>query len=109
MSANLVIGDDFVKPIALTKDGVSFIISASAVVQVAIIKRDRSALISTVTTSDRLATGADWSISTIVVDIPESETINYTTIGKAYVEIQVADPKKQTFFADIDLVKGLIP
>jgi len=109
MSAELIVGDDFIVPVTLKKNGATFNISNSAVVSVAVIKADRSGLLSAILTSNRLAVGANWAQSLIIVNIPAATTALLSSFGAAKLEIQVYDTTKQTWFADITITKSNIP
>lgn len=110
--SKLVVGDDFLRTVQLykTTNGVeaTFVISGSATVKAAIVNGDRTSVLTPTVNSLIGDSGADWSISTVAIHIPEADTLPISSLGAAYLEIQVADPLKQTWFIPIQIINGLI-
>ena len=108
MSSPIVIGDDLSMPVQLYKGGIEFAIPGTADVQAAIVDRDRTEVLAGPVTCLEAATGADWSTSLIIADFPESESADITA-GLVYLEIQVDDNGKNTWFVSLAAVQGNIP
>lgn len=108
MSGQLVIGDDLSIPVQLKKGGVVFNIPGTATVEAAIVDTDRSALLSAVVTCVEAAPGADWTNSLIIVDFSEVQSAAIPR-GDAYLEIQVDDSGKNTWFVSVTAIQGNIP
>lgn len=108
MSSQLVIGDDLSMPVQLKKGGVVFNIPGTATVQAAIVDKDRANVLAGPVSCLEGATGADWTTSLVIVDFPESESEKITP-GLVYLEIQVDDSGKNTWFVSISAVQGNIP
>ena len=108
MSGQLVIGDDLSIPVQLKKSGLSFTIPGTATVEAAIVDTDRSALLSDIVTCIEGATGADWTTSLVIVDFTEIQSAAIPR-GEAYLEIQVDDNGKNTWFVSVEAIQGNIP
>ena len=107
MSAEVIIGDDFIVPVTLKKNGATFYIANNATVKYAL--TDKSVLITPVMESDRLAQGADWHTSTVVINFPSAVTAELKNFGVVKLEMQVTDITKQTWFTEVTVVKSVIP
>lgn len=108
MTTQIVKGDDVSLPVALTKDGATFAIDAGATVRAAIVDMGHQALLMAAVTLDSAAVGADWSTSLVVVEMTAAQTAAITEVGNAFIEIEVDDGGKTTFFTYIQVVEGLI-
>lgn len=104
----IVTGDDLNIPVTLKKDGVTFAIDTAAIVQVAIVSANKSEILVAAIAQVSTTTGADWANSLVVVVMPSAATLSLATFGKAYMEIQVDEGGKTTWFAKIILTKGNI-
>lgn len=105
----IVTGDDEDIKLTLTRGGLTFAISDSAIVKVAIVDKTNTTLLAGPIVASRLANGADWANSLIAVTIPSKSTANIKTTMQAKLEIQVNDGGfKKTWFSNVLLVKGVI-
>ena len=108
MSLSLVIGDDMAIPVTLTKDDATFSIDSCAEVKAAIVDIDRASILAGPVTLDCSAPGAEWAQSKVMVTFASADTADVTDTGAAYLEVQVNDGGKLTWFTPIMLVNGLI-
>ena len=106
--SEIVTGDDSVIPVELTKDGLSFIIDPGATVLATVTNKTNKATLIPVTAVLESAPGSDWENSLIMVGFSSEQTSAVTSTGNCLLEIQVDDGGTQTWFADINIVKGTI-
>jgi hypothetical protein len=109
MPVNVVVGDDVSIPVTLTKDDSTFTIDECAVVKAAIVSLDRTSVLAGPVTLDHSHAGSEWAQSKVMANIESAYTSLITTTGAAYLEIQVNDGGKLTWFTPINVVNGLIP
>ncbi len=107
MPTRLIIGDDFNRQVQLKKDGVEFDM-AGATVQAAIVSEDRATVLIDPVSCAEGATGAVWASSLVVVAFTEAATAEVTE-GLCYLEIQVDDSGKNTWFVALNAITGNIP
>lgn len=108
----LVTGDPLIKTLNLLKKNdageATFNIPVSATVTAAIVSEDHARkLTGDISVSDS-ETGADWSTSKLVVNIPKTETATITEYGCAHIEVQVNDTTELTWFFPVTIIKGQI-
>lgn len=108
MITQIVSGDDAVFQAQLNKDGESFSIDAGATVQASLVPLDHSAAYITAVTLSNASAGADWANSLVVVEMAQSDTAGITFQGLCYLEIQVDDTIKETWFGEVYIVTGQI-
>lgn len=106
--AQLVIGDDASIGVVLKRNKATFPIDAGATVKGQITSMDHKYTYTTELTALSTDTGADWPNSLVVFPIASAVTSLITYTGMALVEIQVDDNGKSTFFADIEIIRGII-
>jgi len=100
-------GDDVSIAATLTKDGASFTIDPGDTVEASIVSRYKSTVLISPVAQSSSANGADWANSLVVVNFTSAQTaVDFA--GLAFLEVQVDDGTKQTFFSSIKLVKGTI-
>ena len=106
----IVTGDDVDIPVTLTKGSAktTFTINPVAAVKAAIVSLNRATKIIDTVTCLEAATGADWANSLVIVSFTSTETAAATAIGEAYLEIQVEDGGKLTWFGKVDIIKGSV-
>jgi PKD repeat protein len=112
----ITLGDSRPYTVNLTINGAAFPIpSTTSTVQAAIVASDKkTALTSAPLSLSNSTPGADWDNSKVVVKFPRAATATITTVGKAFLEIQVtfnaaaADADDWTWFIPITLVAGTI-
>ena len=106
----IVTGDDVDIPVTLTKGKAKavFSIDAGATVKAALVSLSRETILIPAVVCDFNATGADWANSLVIVPFSSAETAALIDYGKAYLEVQVDDGGKLTWFDDIDIIKGSI-
>lgn len=105
----LVAGDDMVLAVTLKKDNAVFAIASGATVKAALVSQDRKRLLCGPVTCSNAASGADWPHSLVMVLFPSNVTTLITEYKPAWLEIEVNDNGKLTWFTDVKIVKGLIP
>jgi hypothetical protein len=115
MAIEIVTGDPVRRIVQLVKltdaqpeDGETFVINGAATVTAAIVGPDRETKLSGDSDQTSGETGADWSTSKVALVIPETETADITAVGEAYIELQVDDSYKQTWFIPAVIIKGNI-
>lgn len=106
--ATIVTGYDAHLTITLTKDDATFAIDPLATVKAALVSTDRLTTILPFVTSSYSEAGADWAKSLIIVNFPDTETINISDFGDALLEIQVDDQIKLPWYIDADVIEGRI-
>lgn len=107
-SPKIVTGDDVSIPVVLKKNGATFVISGDAVVFVRLVSNDHYQTYSESVSQSLGNVGNNLSASSLMVELPSATTEVLTYYGAAQLEIQVADPKKQTWFVPVEVVKGNI-
>jgi hypothetical protein len=87
----ITLGDSRPYTVNLTINGAAFAIpSTTSTVQAAIVAADKkTALTSTPLSLSSGTPGADWEHSKVVVKFPRASTATITTVGKAFLEVQV--------------------
>lgn len=106
----IVTGDDVDIPVTLTKGSAkaTFTIDPGATVKAALVSLDRQTVLIPAVTCLVSAPGADWANSLVIVPFTSAETLAVTDYAPAYLEIQVDDGGKLTWFDRIDIIKGSI-
>ena len=108
MAIEIVTGDDKSLPLVLSVDGVVEPINQVAVIKVAIIDEGHTQKWLNEVTVDTSAAGSDLDNGLIVVAWTEAETGAISSLGRALLEIQVDDGGKDTYFAEVTIINGLI-
>lgn len=108
MAVEMVTGDDFLEPVTLKKNGLTFTINPSASVKAALVKRDRSGILIAASVCSANAPGADWAQSRIILPFTALQTSDVMEFGRAIIEIQVDDGGKKTWFTTLEVIKGFI-
>lgn len=87
----ITLGDSRPYTVNLTINGEAFAIpSTTSTVQAAIVAADKkTALTAAPLSLSSSAPGADWDQSKVVVKFPRAATATITTVGKAFLEVQV--------------------
>lgn len=102
-------GDDTTLTIQLYNDaGAKFVINTTATVKVGIVDLTHTRLLVAAVTCDRLASGADWMTSKIIASFTAVQTAVIATNDEAYLEIEVLDTIKTTYFERVKLTRGLV-
>ena len=105
---DLVTGDDLGLAVTLTKNDAVFAIDSGATVQASLVTRNKATILVAPVAVLELAAGSDWANSKVVVIFADTDTATLTTFGAAWLEIQVDDGGKLTWFGKIELVQGTI-
>jgi len=104
----VISGDDIAIPVQLDINQVPVVISPSATVKAAIVSSDRSRkIIGDSLLSDAIG-GSSWATGLVIVTFAATDTAAIDSFGNALIEIQVADPLKQTWQIPVNVQKGLI-
>lgn len=106
--ARIVTGDDAKIIVMLMANGKSFVINPGAIVTAAVVSSDHKTRLTDIVPVHLDAPDTDLSRSTIVVLIPSIQTAAINVFKPALLEIQVNDTGKQTWFADVSIIKGQI-
>ena len=106
--AQIVSGDGALFPATAKQDGETFAIDESWSVKAAIVSNDRTQIIVAAQDQSPSEEGADWANSLVVVRLTQASTANITLFGLAWLELQIDDGvnPKQTYFAQVNIVKG---
>jgi hypothetical protein len=104
----LVSGDDIVIEQTLTKNNSTFAIDSGATVKASLISRDKQTIIVAPVSVLEATTGSDWANSKIIILFDSTDTDTATDFGPVYLEIQVDDGGKLTWFVKAELVQGTI-
>lgn len=104
----IVTGDDMYIPVTLKKNGATFAISQTGTVKARVVTTDHFKTLTVSIDQQRSMAGADWANSLVVVNIPSAQSATITQYGQAVLEIQVTDPGKTTWFANVNVIKGNI-
>ena len=103
----IITGDDERIPITLKKGGNTFVISQTAVIKVAIVDKNHTKVLAGPVIVDKAEPGSNLATSSIVAIIPGKIT-EMVTPQQAQIEVEINDDGKNSWHADIKLVKGLI-
>lgn len=109
MITQIVAGDDAVFSAQLYKDAAAFAIDAGATIKATLVPLNHGTAYMSAVKLDNAAVGADWDNSLVVVAMADTDTVGITYQGHAYLEIQVDDAIKETWFGDVYIVMGQIP
>lgn len=104
----IVSGDDVLLLVQLKKDGAAFSITPSAPVRARLVSPDRKQQFTGEIVQSEGAAGAQWNTSRVVVQMSQADTAGISYQGFGWLEIQVHDGVKQTWFVPVDIVKGSI-
>jgi len=109
MTTQVVTGDDVLFSVQLYKDGAAFVIDPGATVEAMFVSLNRTTAYTAAISQSSGATGADWSTALVVVSMSDTVTAAVTYQGRAYLEIQVDDTIKESFYGPVVIMKGNIP
>lgn len=102
-------GDDTTLAIQLYNEaGAKFLINTTATVKVGIVDLAHARLLVAAVTCNRLAAGADWTTSLVIATFTAAQTAVIVTNEDAYLEIEVLDTIKTTYFERVKLTRGLV-
>lgn len=101
-------GDDTQIPCELEKKGSPFLISGTGVAKAVLTALDRTTVLSAEVTVNMSAVGTNLAASTIIVEFTEAQTAAILQVGEAYLEVQLADPKKLTWTKEVLVRQGNI-
>lgn len=104
----IISGDDVSIPVTLYKDGVTFTIDPGATVKAGIVNTRHTKILLAAVTLDEAADGADWANSLVMFILTAAQSATLNSNDEAFIEIEVDDGGKETFFVRVKLVKGLI-
>ena len=107
----IVTGDDVRLVVTLKKDGAVFPITTTpvpAVVKARVVGPQHQAALSGEVAQSHLTSGADWANSLVVVLMDSVTTAAIAQQGAAFLEIQVHDGIKITWFVPVTIIKGHI-
>ncbi len=105
---DLVSGDDIAIEATLTKNDVVFAIDSGATVQASLVTLDKAVILVAPVAVLEATAGSDWANSKVVVSFADTLTENLTVFGNMYLEIQVDDGGKLTWFESVTMVQGTI-
>ena len=108
MTIEVVSGDDVVIAATLKKGGATFTIDPGATVTAMLVSLNHDTAYTAEIAQSSATSGADWSNSLVVVVMGASETAGITYQGNAYLEVQVHDSIKETFFGAVRVTTGQI-
>lgn len=106
--AALVTGDDIVIEQTLKKNNATFAIDSGATIKASLITRDKETILVAPVTVLEATTGSDWANSKIIILFAEADTATLTNFGPIFLEIQVDDGGKLTWFVKAELSQGTI-
>lgn len=106
--AVLVTGDDINIEQTLTKNSATFVIDSSATIQASLVSRDKETILVAPVAVLEAATGSDWANSKVIIVFADTDTSALTEFGPIFLEIQVDDGGKLTWFVKTELIQGTI-
>ena len=114
--AELTTGDDVAMPATLRKkkttngvvSRITFVINSSATITAKLISIKKDVIVLDEFDVPESNAGSDWANSLIVVEIPSLSSSTITIFGKVYLEVQVDDGGKKTWFETIEILEGTI-
>ena len=104
----LVTGDDIAIEITLTKNDVVFAIDSGATIQASLLTLDKRVILVAPVAVLEATVGSDWANSKIIVTFEDTDTEDLEVFGNIYLEVQVDDGGKLTWFSGVELVQGTI-
>jgi hypothetical protein len=109
MEQQIISGDDVAMVIPLLDaDGSPFVIDSAATVKAGIDSRNHLLLLLAANTLSEATPGSDWSASTVVATFTAEQTATLTSNSPAWIEIEILDTTKQTYFHPVKLVTGRV-
>jgi hypothetical protein len=106
----IITGDDPKIPVEISdKDGV-IAIAGTATIKAAVVSSNRKTVILPAVSVIEATAGSDWTKGIVVVNFLSAATsvIPKSHLGSALLEIQIDDNGKQTWFDEIEIIKGTI-
>ena len=103
----IVTGDDANITVDLKINGATFAIDSGAIVRAAIVDTTHESLLAGPNTVLEATSGSDWANSRVVATFSTMDTAALAQ-GNAYIELEVDDSGKNTWFVGINIVKGHI-
>ncbi len=102
-------GDDTTLLVQLYNSaGAKFVINNTATIKVAIVNLDHTRVIVAAVICSNATPGAVWATSLVAVVFTAAQTATIASNDQAWLEIEVLDTIKTTYFERVKLVKGLI-
>lgn len=105
--ATVVTGDDLSIPVTLKLNKSTFDMRGKTC-KARLVSTDHETVFTEEITQNEAASGADWANSKVIVEMTGIDTQDIKYQGKAKCEIQVEFPKKQTWWIQVQIVKGNI-
>lgn len=103
----IVTGDDVQVYATLKKDDQTFEISGDATVTAMLVSLDRDTQLTSGVAQSAATAGADWDNSVVAITFTSAQTSGIAP-GRGWLELQVNDGGKTTWFLDVDITKGNI-
>ena len=101
-------GDDLVLFATLKKNDATFSINVAADVKARIISLNHKIAYTVSVAQSSTAPSANWANSLVTVVMSSEESGAIPIFGAAYLEIQVDDSGKTTFFGTVEIINGTI-
>jgi hypothetical protein len=110
MSAPIIVvtGDDIKIPVSLTTNGVAEALGVAATAKACLVSINHANKLTADITLSRGETGANWDAGLVVVPFASADTAAIDTQGRSFLEIQVTDGGKDTWFVPVTIIKGNI-
>lgn len=106
----IVTGDDVSLLATLKKDDATFTIDPGATVKAALVSHDHTEVYTDAVVQSSASPGADWanSLVQVIMDGDATSSIAVADQGAALLEVQVDETIKETWFGNVQIIKGQI-
>ena len=110
----LVTGDDILLAIELTRKAygaavaTTFVITPTAIITARLVSTERETVYTPEITQVTAHASADLANSLIIIIFTSAQTIAIRHQGAAYLEVQIDDGGKKTWFAPVKLIRGQV-
>jgi hypothetical protein len=99
-------GDDIAIQATLTKDGAAFVIGAGDSVKARLTSINRDVAYTADVVQSSVTPGADWATANVIVKFAPADTSAITFQGRAWLELQVDDGTRNTWWIPVEIRRG---
>lgn len=101
-------GDDVAIQVNLTKDGAAFVINVASTVKARLTSINRDVAYTAEVEQSATTAQADWAQSRVMVRFASADTAAITFQGRAWLELQVYDGARTTWWIPVEIRRGSI-
>lgn len=99
-------GDDVAIQATLTRDGAAFAIAGGASIKARLTSINRDVAYTADVAQSSVTPGADWATAKVIVKFAPADTSAIAFQGRAWLELQVDDGGKNTWWIPVEVRRG---